>query len=61
MTTHISNTEDGEMIIVRVTLDGITKQSLCSSMHLVPSHEARLTALIKEECEQAFIEPLHDA
>ena len=54
--TEISQTADGQMIVVRVTLDGITKQSLCSSMHLVQDHTARLTRLIQADCEQAFID-----
>ena len=53
--TEISQTADGEMIIVRVTLDGVSKQSMCSSMHLVADHKARLTRLIQADCEKAFI------
>ena len=56
--TEISQTDDGQMIIVRVTLDGITKQSLTSSMHLVADHEARLTRLINADCEKAYLDDL---
>ena len=54
--TEISQTADGQMIVVRVTLDGVSKQSLCSSMHLVADHTARLTRLIQSDCEKAFID-----
>ena len=54
--TEISQTADGQMIVVRVTLDGVSKQSLCSSMHLVESHVGRLTRLIQSDCEKAFID-----
>ena len=57
--TEIGNTADGEMITVKVTIDGITKMSLCSSMHLVPDHEARLTRLITQNAAAAFLDQIH--
>ena len=57
--TEIGSTADGEMISVKVTIDGITKMSLCSSMHLVPDHEARLTRLITQNAAAAFLDQIH--
>ena len=57
--TEIGNTADGQMITVKVTMDGITKMSLCSSMHLVPDHEARLTKLIAQNSAAAFLDTIH--
>ena len=58
--TEIGNTADGQIITVRVTIDGITKMSLCSSMHLVADHEARLTRLITKNAAAAFFERSKD-
>ncbi len=56
--TEIGNTSDGEMITVKVTMDGITKMSLCSSMHLVADHEARLKRLISANSAAAFLDTI---
>ena len=58
--TEIGHTPDGEMIKVTVTQDGISKTSLCSSMHLVPDHEARLKRLIAQNSAAAFFDRSQD-
>lgn len=56
--TEIGNTADGEMITVKVTMDGISKMSLCSSHHLIPDHEARLKRLISANSAAAFLDTI---
>ena len=56
--TEIGQTADGLMITVTVTQDGISKTSLCSSMHLVPDHEARLKRLITQNSTAAFLDTI---
>ena len=58
--TEIGNTPDNEMITVKVTMDGISKTSLCSSMHLVADHEARLKRLISANSAAAFLDRSQD-
>ena len=58
--TEIGHTADGEMITVKVTMDGISKMSLCSSMHLVADHEARLKRLITANSTAAFFDRSQD-
>ena len=60
MTTEVTQTDDGQMYVVSVEMGGITKKSLCSSMHLVPDHEARLKRLINENSAAAFFERSKD-
>ena len=57
--TEIGHTPDGEMIKVTVSMGGISKTSLCSSMHLVPDHEARLKRLITQDSAAAFLDQIH--
>ena len=56
--TEIGQTADGAMIRITVTQDGISKTSLCSSMHLVPDHEARLKRLITKDSAAAFLDTI---
>lgn len=60
MKTEIRNVDDGEMLEVKVCIDGICKSGLVSSMHLVAPKAHQLEEAINREAAAAYA-PLHDA
>ena len=56
--TEISQSPDGSIIYVAVTVDGVKMLGQTESMHGVACEAERLKGLIKNECIKAFDDPL---
>ena len=56
MKTEIRNVDDGEMLEVKVCIDGICKSGLVSSMHLVTPKAHQLEDAIMRESAAAYVD-----